>query len=128
MKSKRVQSVGAVFAGILMNFVPVTALDIVLHMTKVFPPMGQPMSDEQCALALAYRVLAAIGGGWVTAWLAPQDPMKHGVVLGVIGILMSGAGVLAFWDKPEFGPHWYPLAILAMAFPATWLGAKSFKG
>ncbi len=27
------------------------------------------------------------------------------------------------WDRgPEFGPHWYPLALVATALPCAWAG------
>jgi hypothetical protein len=25
---------------------------------------------------------------------------------------------------PAFGPHWYPLALVALAMPQSWLGGK----
>ena len=31
----------------------------------------------------------------------------------------------ATWNKgPEFGPHWYPLALVATALPCAWLGGR----
>jgi hypothetical protein len=34
-------------------------------------------------------------------------------------------GVVATWNKgPEFGPKWYPIALVITALPVTWLGGK----
>ena len=38
---------------------------------------------------------------------------------------LATAGAIATWNAgPAFGPHWYPLALIALALPQTWLGAK----
>ena len=39
------RSVWAIVAGILVVMVVTTAVDVVLHLTAVFPPMNQPLSD-----------------------------------------------------------------------------------
>ena len=51
--------------------------------------------------------------------------MGHALTLGVVGLLAAIAGTIATWDKgPEFGPKWYPLALVVTAIPCTWLGGK----
>jgi hypothetical protein len=39
------RSVWAVIAGVLVIIVVTTLVDIVLHVTGVFPPMDQPIND-----------------------------------------------------------------------------------
>jgi len=83
------------------------------------------MSNALFALATAYRTIYTIAGGYVTARLAPNKPMGHVWTLGVIGLLAAIAGTAATWDKgPEFGPKWYPLALVVLAIPCVWLGGK----
>jgi hypothetical protein len=119
------RSLGAVFAGIVVNVVLSTATDAVMHASGVFPPVGQAMSDGLFALALAYRLVYTVLGGYVTAWVARHDPMKHVIILGVAGIVLGTMGVVATWNKgPEFGPKWYPIALVITALPVTWLGGK----
>jgi predicted RNA polymerase sigma factor len=43
------------------------------------------------------------------------------LVLGLIGLGLSVAGAVAFWDA---GPHWYPLAVAASALPCAFLGGR----
>lgn len=74
MKAK---SIWAVVAGVLLIIVVTTLVDIVLHATRVFPPMDQPINDALALLATAYRIVISIGGAWLTARLAPDKPMKH---------------------------------------------------
>jgi hypothetical protein len=123
------RSVGAVLAGLLFVIIITTATDALMHATGIFPPWGQPMSDSLFVLALAYRVVYGIAGGYITARLAPGNPVKHALVLGVIGFVLSVAGAAATWNRgPEFGPHWYPLALIVIAIPTAWLGGKLVSG
>jgi len=117
------RSVGAVVAGLLVVIIITTATDALLHATGIFPPWGQPMSDSLFLLAFAYRIVYGIVGGYITARLAPDKPVKHAVVLGAIGFVLSLAGAAATWNRgPEFGPKWYPLALIVIAIPTAWLG------
>jgi hypothetical protein len=76
-------SVGAVAVGFATTFALSTAIDAGLHATGVFPPLGVRMSDSLFMLALGYRGLATIAGGWLTARLAPSSPMRHAAILAV---------------------------------------------
>jgi hypothetical protein len=34
-------------------------------------------------------------------------------------------GAVATWNRgPEFGPHWYPVALILLALPCVWAGAR----
>jgi surface polysaccharide O-acyltransferase-like enzyme len=119
---------GAVLAGLLFVIIITTATDALMHATGIFPPWGQPMADSLFVLALAYRIVYGIAGGYITARLAPDKPVKHALLLGVIGFVLSLAGAAATWNRgPEFGPKWYPLSLIVIAIPTAWLGGKLFK-
>jgi hypothetical protein len=75
------------------------------------------------ALALSYRLGYTVIGGYVTARLAPHSPMRHVVVLGVIGFLMASVGAIVA-IRMDLGPAWYPVALAVTALPCTWLGGK----
>jgi hypothetical protein len=127
-RSRRIlRRIGAVFAGLLAVIVLSTATDIVLRATGVFPPWGQPMAGALFLLATAYRTIYGVAGSYITARLAPDRPMGHALAGGVVGLVLSTAGTVATWNKgPEFGPKWYPLALIAMAIPSAWAGGKLF--
>ena len=72
-------------------------------------------------LALAYRCVYTIAGGYVTAMMAPNRPMRHAIILGIVGIVAGTIGVVIAWD---LSPHWYPIALVITALPCTWLGGK----
>jgi surface polysaccharide O-acyltransferase-like enzyme len=123
--SRTLRSIGAVLAGLFVIFVLSLGTDVVLHATGVFPPWFQPMAGPLFVLALAYRCVYAVLGCYITARLAPNQPMKHALILGVIGVFLSMVGVVGTWNAgPEFGPKWYPLALVASSLPCAWLGGK----
>ena len=116
------RSIGAVILG----FVAVAALslgtDQVLHVFKVYPPWGEPMYDPRLnLLALSYRILYTIIGGYITARLAPRNPIRHAVILGIVGFGVGLVGVIVTLPM-NLGPAWYPIAVAVTAVPCTWLG------
>jgi hypothetical protein len=119
------RSIGAIVAGVIVIFVLSLGTDAVLHATGVYPPWFQYMPDSLFVLATAYRCLYSVLGAYLTARLAPHRPMQHAVILGVVGVLLSTLGAIGTWNKgPEFGPRWYPLALIAISLPLSWLGGK----
>ena len=65
-------------------------------------------------------------GAMLTAKLAPGKPMKHALILGVIGTFLGIAGVLATWDL-GLGPKWYPIALAVLAIPQCWIGGWLYQ-
>ena len=119
------RSILAVLAGLVFIFVVTTLTDVVMHATGIFPPWFEPMDTPLWVLALAYRIIYGVGGGYITARLAPNRPALHAVVLGVIGVVLSTFGAAATWNKgPEFGPQWFPISLILISIPCSWLGGK----
>ena len=117
------QRIGAVIAGLLVVVILDLSIDVVMHATGIYPPWFQPMRTSLWLLAITYRAFDGIAGGYVVARLAPDRPVQHVLVLGVIGLVLSTAGVVGTWNKgPEFGPKWYPLTLVAIALPCALLG------
>lgn len=126
MKAGR--SIGAVFAGMIAGIVLSIGTDMGLRAAGLFPPFGQPMSDGLYLLATVYRGVYSVACGYLTARLAPDRPMRHALILGAIALFANLAGLLSTWDKgPDFGPKWYPMALVILAVPCAWAGAKLVK-
>jgi len=118
---------GRSVAAVLLGFVAVAALSVVTdqvcHMLGVYPPWGQPMWDVgDNLLALAYRSVYTVVGGYITARFAPRNPMRHAMVLGLIGLVLSAAGAIATITMADLGPDWYPISLVLTALPCAWLG------
>ena len=73
----------AVLAGLAFTVVVAVVLDVVMHVTGVYSEEISDMTTSDWLLALSYRLLSAIGAGWITARLAPSRPMFFAVLLGV---------------------------------------------
>jgi hypothetical protein len=99
------KSIWAVVAGVLFIIIVTTLVDIALHALGVFPPMDQPLDDKLSLLATSYRIVISIGGAWLTARLAPANPMKHALILGLVGTVLGLVGVVATWNR-GLGPRW----------------------
>jgi peptidoglycan/LPS O-acetylase OafA/YrhL len=119
------RSIGAVVAGFLAVGILDTSIDVVMHATGVYPPWFKPMATPLWFLAIGYRMIDGVIGGYIAGRLAPDRPVKHALALGIVGMVLSVAGVVATWSKgPEFGPKWYPLALVVIALPCALIGGK----
>jgi hypothetical protein len=98
-------------------------VDEILHLTRVYPPWGERMSDALFMVATAYRIVINVVGSYVMARLAPYRPMLHAMIGGVIGLVVSCAGAAATWNR-DIGPHWYPVVVAAIALPCAWIGGR----
>jgi hypothetical protein len=121
-----VKSVWAVVAGVLFIIVATSLVDVVLHAVGVFPPMNVAIDDRQALIATSYRIVISIAGGWLTARLAPANPMKHALILGVVGTILGIVGIAVTW-KLALGPRWYPIALAVLALPQCWAGGKIYE-
>lgn len=116
------RSAGAVLLGFVAVVVLSLGTDQVLHVLEVYPPWGEPMYDPGLnLLALAYRIVYTIVGGYIAARLAPRNPMRHALVLGLVGTLAGLAGAITAIPM-DLGPAWYPIALVVTGLPCTLLG------
>ena len=123
------KSIGAVLVGAIVGIALSLGTDILLRQLHIFPPLSQPMTDSRLlALATIYRTIYGVIGAYVTAWLAPSRPMLHAVILGTLGEVASIAGLIGTWNKTaEYGPHWYPIALVVLALPPALFGAWLYE-
>jgi hypothetical protein len=119
------RSLLAILAGFALVVILSISIDIALRVIGIFPAFNKPMSDSLFLLATAYRTVIGLGGSYLTARLAPNRPMQHALVGGAIGLVLSIIGAVTTRNRgPDFGPHWYPLALVMLAMPTAWVGGK----
>ncbi len=116
-----IKSIWSVVAGFLTVVVLSMGTDMILEKTGIFPPPSEMglFVTWMLALALLYRTVYTILGGYVTALLAPQNSTKHVWVLAIFGQVGGIVGVIVGWN---LSAHWYPIALAALAIPSVWLG------
>jgi MFS family permease len=119
------KSIGAVLAGFLTVFILSVVTDMIVEAAGILPSATNPQDYEwwHYAIALAYRTVWTILGGYVTARLAPFNPRRHVIILGILGTIGGIAGIFAGW---QYGHHWYPILLAVLAFPSVWLGGKPY--
>jgi hypothetical protein len=118
------KGIGAILAGIIFIVFTHTVTDLVLEKLGIFTPPDQGFHITWMVVtATIYRSIFTVGGGYLTAALAPNRPMLYAVILGLIGIAASTAGAIVMILR-NLGPIWYPIALIVLALPCTWLGGK----
>jgi hypothetical protein len=124
-QSRPFRSTIAVAAGFLSVAVLSLATDQLLHVLDVYPPWGEPMWEPSLnLLALSYRTVYAIVGGYITAMLAPHAAMRQVKIVAVLGLIAATAGAITAITLADFGPNWYPIALAVTAFHTVWIGGR----
>lgn len=118
-----VRSVLSVLGGFSVVVVLSIGTDMALIAAGLFPDFTKPGSFTTPMLLAAtiYRTAFGVIGGTITAHLAPRRAIKHALILGALGFVVSVAGAVTMWDA---GPNWYPIALVVLAIPAAWAGGR----
>lgn len=117
------KSIGAGIVGIVVGAVLSVATDKLLEANGVLPHGNLYVSAALIWFVLFYRTAFNTLGFFLTAKLAPQKPMKHALILGVIGTLVSAIAAITTKDM-NLGPSWYAWTLAALTMPAAYLGGK----
>src|SRR5687768_16086572 len=118
------KSVGAVLAGLVFIIFTHTLTDTILERGGVFPPPEQGLHVTwMLVFALVYRIILSIAGCFITAKLAPNQPMRHALILGLIGVFASTVGAV-FAIRMDLADAWYPIALVLVSIPCAWIGGR----
>jgi hypothetical protein len=119
------KSISAVIGGFASVAILSVATDAVLEGAGILPTVANSATyvTWMLALALFYRSVFTVLGGYVTARLAPTNPRKHVYALMIIGGIGGVAGAVSGWS---LGNHWYPVALAVTGPLFVWLGGKFF--
>jgi hypothetical protein len=117
------RSITAVVVGFLVIGVLAMGTDQIVRsaVPGVFSADGRVDSVPWLLAIQLYVFVYAVFGCWLAARLAPNRPMRHALILGVLGLLFNLAGAIALWDKM---PAWYHILALALVMPAAWAGGR----
>ncbi|NUM78148.1 hypothetical protein HUU40_27615 [candidate division KSB1 bacterium] len=119
-----IKSIGAVLAGLVFIIITHTATDTILEGAGVLPKGNLFVGTGLILIVLGYRAVFSFIGCYLTAKLAPRHPMKHALVLGLIGLVLSSIGAIVAAD---LGPAWYAWTLAVIALPIAWLGGKLYE-
>lgn len=119
------KSIGAILAGFITLVILSIATDMILETTGLM--QTNPFDANPwwlIVIVIIYRNVYSTAGCYLAARLAPNKPMRHAMILGSIGFVLTIVGAIAMWDVP---PHWYPLTLATLALPSAWLGGKLYS-
>jgi hypothetical protein len=119
------KSIGAVLAGLIFIGVTHTTIDAILENTGVLPKGHLNVGAGLILFVILYRAVFSLLGCYLAAKLAPNNPMKHALILGTIGTVLSAAGAIATADM-NIGPAWYAWTLAATALPLAWIAGKLY--
>ena len=115
-----IRSIVAVVVGFFVIAALSVGTDLALRSAMPGRFATERMDDPALlVLTLAYVFVFAVFGCWLTARLAPDRPLMHALVLGVLGLVLNVVGTAQRWDN---APAWYHVIALLMVMPAAWLG------
>lgn len=86
---------------------------------SAYDPAGRMTSLPLLALTQAYVALFAITGCYVCARLAPHHPLRHAMILGVLGLLFNLYGSYVRWTDV---PAWFHAVGLGLTLPYAYIG------
>ena len=123
MNKNTFKSIGTILTGFITVFVLSVVTDTVLERTGIFPPQtdSAAYAGWMLLLALIYRGIYSVAGFYLTAMLAPDRPMRHAIILGIIGTIFATLGAAANWGRSA---EWYPVLLVLVTLPCAWLGGR----
>lgn len=119
----KLKSIRAGVVGIAVGVAFSLITDSILQNIEIIPKDNLWVGTNIILLIIFYRTVYNVLGAYITAKLAPQNPMKHALVVGVLGTIVSIIGVIICL-KLHLGPLWYTVVLAVLAMPSAWLGGK----
>lgn len=117
-----VRSILAIVAGFLFIAALAFGTGAALHAAGIVPAPDEPLTDTgQLLLETAYVAVFAIAGCWLAARLAPSRPMRHALILGLLGLAFNVMGAVTTWGQR---PVWSVVLNLALVMPYAWIGGR----
>lgn len=124
MKNQKLKSVWAVLVGFMVTVILSIATDALFKAMNILPRDHLFVSSGLILFVIFYRAIFSLAGCYLAAKLAPKNPMKHAIALGIIGLIISSIGAIVAAD---LGPVWYVWTLVLIALPIAWAGGKLYE-
>ncbi len=121
MNKSTLKSIGAILAGFIFVVAVSIVTDIILTQAGIMKHPFDQNTNMFIGLVILYRNVYSTIGSYITASLAPSKPMRHAMIGGFIGFVLSIVGAIVMKDE---GPSWYAISLIVLALPSAWLGGK----
>src|SRR6267142_2089158 len=117
------RSTWAVVAGFLLIAMLSVGSGAMVHAMypRLFDATGGTSNLVVLCLTTVCIGVFAIVGCYLTARLAPSHPMRHALILGLLGLIVNLFGTMKMWNMY---PAWYNVLNLLLVMPYAWLGGR----
>lgn len=117
------RSVWAILAGFILIGILSFGTDAIMRAMSpwAFDANGGTTNLPILLVSMLYSAVYGVVGCYVAARLAPSNPMKHAMILGVIGLFAAGAANYAVWGHV---PNWFVIINMLLVLPLAWLGGR----
>ena len=118
------KSIGAILAGFALGAILSIGTDFLFDKLGIMSMENFKRTSLLVILiVIVYRFIFNLIGCYLTAKLAPNKPMKHVIIIGIIGTVLGLLGSFAMWDKAI---PLYNIAIILISLPSAWLGGQLY--
>jgi hypothetical protein len=129
-----VRSVLSVIAGVIVASLLIALMELLGHLVYPLPPDLDPSDPADRAAFEAYIATAPLGaflllllayavgalcGSWLAARLAGRSPLLHGLIVGVVILLVNAATMARITH-----PAWFIVTSLLLILALSYVGAK----
>lgn len=125
MNKDTFKSIGAVLAGLVFIGITHSAIDAILEGVGVLPKGHLNVGTGLILFVILYRAIFSLAGCYLTAKLSPKDPLKHSLILGGIGTVLSAVGAIVTANM-NIAPPWYGWTLAIMSLPIAWIAGKLY--
>lgn len=117
------RSVWAVLAGFILIGILSFGTDAIMHAMSpwAFDEKGGTSNMPILIVSMLYSAVYGLVGCYFTARLAPHNPMKHSLILGLIGLVVTGLINVGLWGSV---PAWYSIINVAVVMPLAWYAGR----
>jgi hypothetical protein len=122
----------AIVAGFILSLLLTRGTDILLETTGIFPTVEEQQKNGFSILwmnfvAILYRIVFTVFGGYVTARSSSTKPMRNVTILGIVSTIIAIVGNIVVSQIPEMAnvlPLWFSVALVLIAYPFTIGGGR----
>ncbi len=115
------KSIGVCILGIAVGVALSLGTDYILESMGVLPHGNFWVGAWLVIFVIFYRTVYNVLGSYIIARLAPSRPMRHVIIVGIIGTLVTTIGAFVNMQM-DLGPDWYCWTLVVLALPSAWLG------